>query len=67
MSEAEILERIEAIRGSDDDAAQHRMEDELHRDFLTALVTGAVPVADMPKLAALVLSTSELPFSRGHE
>jgi hypothetical protein len=62
MNALEALQRVERIRASrDDDEAAHSMEDDLYRDFITAVASSDHPLAGV---AGIVLTTRDIEFSR---
>lgn len=54
------VEAIRAIRGDDEYA--HSAEDDLHRDFIRAVI--AANLGEMSEVAAEVLKTEEIEFCR---
>ena len=64
MTRAEISARLDELRNiADDPEAAHGREDELMRDFIRHVATVA-PDTECGQMAALVLMSSNIRFSR---
>jgi hypothetical protein len=63
MTPSEVQKRIDEIKAKRfDDEAAHSMEDDLHRDVLSAIARGEC--ADPAECARLALTTFEIDFAR---